>query len=211
MILTLIGMSCVGKTYWATRLAGLGFAALHCDDLILAQLQARTANAVASMEQAGAWMGLPYERRFRRREQVYMDCERAALEEALRTAAAHSRAGSRLIVDTGGSVIYAGDDLLQQLRQLSTVVYLAVTPEVHQQMLDAYLARPRALIWNGMFRPRPRERRRTTFARCYPELIQARERAYQASCDVRVEYAFHRQPDLAPEALLGAIQAAGPS
>lgn len=39
MLLTLIGMSGVGKTFWATRLAAHGFSIIHCDSLIAAKLQ----------------------------------------------------------------------------------------------------------------------------------------------------------------------------
>lgn len=68
MRIGLVGMSCVGKTYWAEQLALLGYECLHCDDLIAASLGADLQRPFTSLYDIGAWLGFPYDPGYRERE-----------------------------------------------------------------------------------------------------------------------------------------------
>jgi dephospho-CoA kinase len=59
MILGLIGMSGVGKSYWADRLEAAGFDCFHCDDLIAQKLRPGFDVACGSVYDLGRWMGFP--------------------------------------------------------------------------------------------------------------------------------------------------------
>ena len=56
MILTLIGMSGAGKTFWATRLAAQGFTYFHCDALLAGKLRTLTDQAGSSLPEIGRWI-----------------------------------------------------------------------------------------------------------------------------------------------------------
>ncbi len=207
MILGFIGMSGAGKTSWATRLAANGFECIHCDELIAAQISQTLNQSSFSVYDLGDWLGLPYTEGFQQREVEYLAHEAAALQIALDQAAQHD-ASHNLIIDMGGSVIYLDPALLARVRQIATVVYFAITPQLHAQLLQEYLRQPRSLIWQGMFQPEAHESLEATFTRCYSRLISYREQHYAALSHVTLEHAFYSQPELSTEAFLRAVHAA---
>lgn len=210
MRLGLIGMSGVGKTYWADRLAAAGFHCIHCDDLISARLRAAGAGAVWTLEDQGDWLGMPYEARYPAREAQYLQYEHAILEDILAGLRAGLPPAAHLVVDMGGSAIYAGAPLFAELRRFLTMVYLAITPAVHEQMLRAYLAHPRSLIWRGVDRAPGAAMHPDTLAADYRRLIAFREELYAAFSDVQIPYEVHRRPQWPVAAFLAQIPGAIP-
>lgn len=202
MHLGFIGMSGAGKSYWGMRLSEVGFHVLHCDDLIAARLRAELDQPLLTLTEVGDWMGLPYEAGYAEREARYLAHEQAVMQEILEQLRQHNAAGESFVVDMTGSAVYMDAALLAALRQYLTVVYFAVSDQVHTQMLQAYIAAPRPVVWQGLYQPRSGESPSETLARCYPQLIATRETLYEAWCDVKLSYAQHRQPDLTAEEFL---------
>jgi hypothetical protein len=85
-----------------------------------------------------------------------------------------------LILDTTGSVIYTGNNVLFRLRRQMTVVYLAASAEAQELLIERYLCDPKPVLWRGAFAPKKGETPRETVARCYPALIAARRQSYEA-------------------------------
>jgi shikimate kinase len=208
MILTLLGMSGAGKSFWAARLAAHGFTRFNCDLLLATKLRSKVGPIGDSLAELGQWMGFPDEADFRGREAVYLACEADVLREVLVQAAQCAQQQRSCVIDTGGSAIYADAALLRQLRQLGTVVYLSVPPTLHEQMVGSYLANPRPLIWNGLFHQAPGEGRENAVMRCYPELLRYRARLYEQYSDVTLDYDAYRDPALSAEGFLAAVRAA---
>jgi shikimate kinase len=209
MRIGLIGMSGAGKTSWALKLAAAGFHHIDCDQQIAAKLSAALDIPLTTMDDLGVWLGYPYEAGFRDREARFLACEIAVLSEIADLLAQRGGHTQNLVVDMGGSAIYAGKARFLQLRQLMTVVYLAVPREAHTRMLHEYLRRPRPLIWRGQFRSKRNEPHSAALARCYPKLIAFRERRYEALCDLRLDYQLHQRADLRAEYFLRLIHDAG--
>jgi shikimate kinase len=196
MRIGLIGMSGAGKTSWATKLAAAGFEHIDCDRRIADRLSAEVNQPIATFQELGEWLGFPYEPGFRAREARFMACEVAVLQGIVDELASGADQADRLVVDMGGSAIYADEPLFLQLRHVMKIVYLAITPDIHTQMLQEYMIRPRPIIWNGLFQRRPNETQTETLERCFPQLIIFRERQYEALCDVKIDYEQHHHPDL---------------
>jgi shikimate kinase len=175
----LIGMSGAGKTFWARRLAESGRPSISCDDRIEERLRSRlTVGESAGTNGVAAWMGWPDSDTYLERESEYLAEEIGALDELLTEL---ERDSSReLVLDTTGSVIYTGNNLLMRLRRQMTVVYLAASPAELQLLIERYLTDPKPVLWRGAFQPRKGETPRETVARCYPALIAARRQSYQA-------------------------------
>jgi shikimate kinase len=209
MRIGLIGMSGAGKTSWAMKLAAAGFEHIDCDRQIAAKLSAALDRPLTTMDDLGAWLGYPYEAGFRDREARFLAYEFAVLREIADLLAERSAHAQNLVVDMGGSAIYAGKARFLKLRRLMTVVYLAVPREAHAQMLQEYLRRPRPLIWRGQFRSKRNEPRSAALARCYPRLIAFRERRYEALCDLRLDYDLHQRVDLRADSFLRLIHDTG--
>jgi shikimate kinase len=189
MRLSLIGMSGSGKSYWSARLAECGFRHFCCDALIAARLAPELIRLDESRITMGEWMGFPYESHYADREARYLACEVAVLEGIL--ARLEREAGDPqedVVVDTTGSVIYAGEALLGKLRRHTTVVHMATPPEVQERMLQKYLANKRPVLWQGMFHRNPGETNEAALARCYPALLTSRERLYERLAGVTVGY-----------------------
>ncbi|MBK9714117.1 MAG: hypothetical protein IPO81_22855 [Kouleothrix sp.] len=202
MILGLIGMSGAGKSSWAARLAAAGYTWLHCDELIAARLRVSHQVAAESVSDLGRWMGFPYDARYARHEALYLAYETEVLREIAAALAQSGDPGARLIVDMTGSAIYVDAEVLRSIRRAATIVYLAISPDRQQQMVQDYLASPRPIVWHGLFRPRPQEEPAAALARCYPDLLAARASEYAELSDITFEDSLHRDPELTVEGFL---------
>jgi len=183
--LALIGMSGAGKSHWAKNLAAHGCPAVCCDD----EIESRLAPVLQSGGYTGingvaAWMGWPDSPTYREREAQYLGEEIATLDQVLSDLAKDPK--RELILDTTGSVIYTGNNILFRLRRQMTVIYIAASADEQQLLIERYLQDPKPVLWRGAFQPRPGETPPDTVARCYPALIAARRQSYQALAHLTV-------------------------
>ncbi len=175
----LIGMSGAGKTFWTKKLAAAGYPAVSCDDRIEQKLAPRlAAGEYASINGVAAWMGWPDSATYTERESEYLAEEIHTLDEILTDL--ENQPKKSLVLDTTGSVIYTGNNLLMRLRRQMTIVHLAASAKEQQLLIERYLNDPKPVLWRGAFQPRAGEKPPDTVARCYPALIVARRQSYQA-------------------------------
>src|SRR5690242_14704483 len=205
MRLALIGMSGSGKTFWTKKLAENGAPALFCDDKIEQRLAPRLGpGGYCGINGVAAWMGWPDSPTYAEREAEYLAEEIHTLDEVL--AELEQSPEKSLVLDTTGSVIYAGNHLLLRLRRMMTVVYLAASREEQRLLIDRYLADPKPVLWRGAFQPKPGESPRDTVARCYPTLIAARHQSYQSLAHVTLPIAALQDPSLDADSFLAEIR-----
>ncbi|HEY2459805.1 MAG TPA: hypothetical protein VGI16_03320 [Candidatus Acidoferrum sp.] len=185
--LALIGMSGTGKTFWTKKLTESGLPGKSCDDHIEECLRPRlSAGGYEGINGVAAWMGWPDSPTYLEREAAYLAEEISALDGFLTEL--ERNPSQELILDTTGSVIHTGNNLLMRLRRQMTVVHLAASAGEQQLLVERYLGDPKPVLWRGIFQPRPRETARETVARCYPALIAARRQSYEvlAHCTLPV-------------------------
>jgi len=206
VIIALIGMSGAGKSSWASRLAAAGFTWLHCDQLIAEKLRANFDVGGGSVYDLGHWMGFPYEARYAEHEAVYLASETAVLSTIVEGIAQGRYTSTNLIVDLTGSAIYIDSEVLSRVRQSATIVYLAVSPKLHNQMVQDYIANPRPIIWHGLYRPLPHEAPAAALARCYRDLLADRERLYTELSHLTIADALHRSPEFDVGAFLQYVE-----
>ena len=196
MRISLIGMSGSGKSTWSGRLVKNGFKAFHCDDLIARKLSGELKNPDGTHMEVGEWMGFPHQPSYTEREERYLYFEKSVLAEILdEIEGMNKSADGRMVIDTTGSVIYTGAELLQSLRRMTRVVHLAVPPEVQNLMLDAYLTNKRPVLWRNYFNEESDESYDEALARCYPKLLSGREKLYTQHADVTIDYYEHSRDD----------------
>ena len=177
--IALVGMSGSGKTFWAKRLAVSGRPSISCDDRIEERLRAQlTSDGYSGINGVAAWMGWPDSPTYAQREADYLAAEIAGLDELLTEL--EQDPNREMILDTTGSVIYTGNNVLMRLRRQMTVVYLAASAEELQLLIERYLTDPNPVLWRGAFQPKNGETPLQTVARCYPILVTARRQSYEA-------------------------------
>src|SRR3974390_3365690 len=177
--LSLIGMSGSGKSHWVKNLSALAFPTVLCDD----QIEARLApilkrGGFEGINGVSAWMSWPDSPTYGERETEYLREEIATLDELLSSLEKDPQ--REMVIDTTGSVICTGNHILHRLRKLTTVVYLAASEQAVQLLMERYLRDPKPVLWQGVFQKRPGEIPQDTVVRCYPLLIAARRRSYEA-------------------------------
>lgn len=203
--LALVGMSGTGKTFWTRKLAAEGWTAISCDDRIEEKLASRlTAGGHSGINGVAAWMGWPDNSKYAEREAQYLEEEIHTLGEVL--TGLEREAEKPLVLDTTGSVIYTGNNLLLRLRRRMTIVYLAASAEEQQLLIERYLSDPKPVLWRGAFQAKQDETPRQTVARCYPTLIAARRQSYEALAHCTLQVAELREPEFDAEAFLTKIR-----
>lgn len=201
MRLSLIGMSGSGKSHWSLKLERRGFRRFCCDDLIAQRLAPRLKTPGRAVKTVGQWLGFPYDAGYGGREALYLARERKVLANIL-TSLEGRDAERDIVVDTTGSVIYTGGELLSALRRLTTVVHLATPPEARDRLLETYLTDQRPVLWHGVFSKRPGESDDEALIRCYPLLLASRERLYEQHADVTIGYQQQRRESFGVSDLL---------
>jgi len=203
--LALIGMSGAGKTFWTKKLAANRYPAISSDDCIEQKLAPRlAAGGYSGISGVAAWMGWPDSTTYTERESEYLAEEIHTLDEILTEL--EKQPEKSLVLDTTGSVIYAGNNLLMRLRRQMTIVYLAASAEEQRLLTERYLNDPKPVLWRGAFQPKAGEKPRETVARCYPALIAARRQSYEALAHCTLEVAALRDRSLDAHAFLKMIQ-----
>jgi len=204
--LALIGMSGVGKTFWTKRLAQAGHPTICCDDRIEQRLRSRLeSGGYAGIHGVASWMGWPDRPTYAEREAEYLAEEIATLDEVLTEL--ERNPSSELVLDTTGSVIYTGNNLLRRLRRKMTIVYLVASAEEQQLLMERYLHDPKPVLWRGAFQSKKGETPSATVARCYPTLIAARRQSYEALAHCSVAVAELRDASSDPSAFLSKVSA----
>jgi shikimate kinase len=141
-------------------------------------------------------MGFPYEPYYAERESQYLAYETEVMREILGYLEHPDNIGEQnIVIDTTGSVIYTGREILLDLKRLSTVVHLETPPEVQGQLLKAYISKPHPMLWQNTFAKKPHESRRQALIRCYPRLFSSRQQLYERYSDVTLDYFAFRNRD----------------
>jgi hypothetical protein len=203
--LALVGMSGAGKTFWSKRLAAQGYPAISCDDEIEKRLKTRLQrHGQEGLNGVAAWMGWPNSQHYAEREGEYLAAEIAVLDTVLSELEKNPSRG--LILDTTGSVIYAGTNLLLRLRRQMRVVYLAASENERLLLIERYLTDPKPVLWRGAFLPKKEEPALETVKRCYPALIASRRQSYEALAHCTIPVAELREASLDAEGFLARVR-----
>jgi hypothetical protein len=149
-------------------------------------------------------MGWPDSPTYAQREAEYLAEEIAVLDEVLTDLGRNP--SRQLILDTTGSVIYTGNNLLLRLRRQMTIVYFAASAAEQQLLIERYLTDPKPVLWRGAFQPKKDETPRETVARCYPTLVAARRQSYEALAHCSVPVAELRDATLDAAAFLARVK-----
>lgn len=206
--ISLIGMAGAGKSYWSKKLEQHGFRRFCCDDLIKDKINNQLKTQNVNVTGVGEWMGFPYESKYKANEAIYLYFEFEVLREILDWLEIHERSlKGNIVIDTTGSVIYAGKEILRRLQVYTTIIYLPVSYEIHEKLLRDYISRPHPMVWKGMFKKEKHETNKEVFARCYPKLLNAREKLYERYADKAISYYKRSKKDFGVNDFLNEIGA----
>ncbi len=186
LVLTLMGMSNVGKSYWSRELAKMGFYRICSDVLLQEKLHREKVLGEVTDEALAAWLGMPYEERFVEQQKRFLDLERELFVEIL--CEIKNGAHRNTVIDPAGSFIYAGDSVCNEFKARSCMVYLEATTEMREEMFERFMKFPKALVWGELFTVQPGESEQQALARSYLKLLEYRANLYRQYADVTIPY-----------------------
>ena len=203
MILSFIGMSGAGKSFWSNRLEKeREYQKYSCDELIEKKLSPELARlGCKGVNGLSHWMGQPYDERYALNSDRYLKLEARVLGDSLKEI--ENNKNKNIVVDTTGSVIYLPPELLRKLKQIARIIYLEVPESAIEKMSRLYLTDPKPVIWGNLYKPFPGEDKTEALKRCYPALLKYRIGLYQklADIDIKVDHS-HTERGLTLEGLL---------
>lgn len=204
MILTLIGMSGIGKTFWSKRLESSGFKRFGCDEMIESKLSPElTKRGYHGIHDVAKWMGYPSDTQYAQTSNQYLQYEDSSLQEICD----HIEKGvdENIVVDTTGSIVYLPHHTIERIKRISTIVYLSSTLEYADLLYQRYIEDPKPIIWGNSFRKWPFESTKHALARCYPKLLDYRTERYESMANIRIAYETHNAFGLDSQAFLNHI------
>lgn len=190
--ITLIGMSGVGKTHMACRLAQWGWHNYSCDYLIGTRylkdaVRAGGAMSPDNIERLSDFVGQIGDPskggvgldEFRRRQKMYYEAECAVLKDVAQGLDAAARDGRPFVNDSSGSLCEVEDSsILEAVGDRTLFVYLKAAQEDHPEILERAIRYPKPLYFP-------------------PAFFDANLRAYLAA------FSLARPEDIDPGAFLG--------
>jgi shikimate kinase len=208
MRLSLIGMAGSGKSHWSHKLARQGFTRFCCDDIIADKLALELKRPDGKTMSVSEWMGFPYEPYYPERESRYLAYEIEVMREILEYLEHPNNIGEQnIVIDSTGSVIYTGHEILIDLKRLSTVVHLETPPEAQGQLLKEYISKPHPMLWQNTFNKKPNESKKQALIRCYPRLFSSRQQLYERYAEVTLDYFALRNNDFGINDFLRDVEA----
>jgi len=183
-----------------------GHRTICCDDRIEQRLRSRLeSGGYAGIHGVASWMGWPDNSTYAEREADYLAEEIATLDEVLTDL--ERNPSSELILDTTGSVIYTGNNLLRRLRRQMSIVYLVASAEEQQLLMQRYLGDPKPVFvaWRVSA-----EKGRDTARNSRPLLSHAHRRtpsSYEALAHCTLAVAEFRDASSDPAVFLSKVSA----
>lgn len=192
LVISLIGMSNIGKSYWSNRLTKLDFDHICCDDLIENKLKPELhERGYKGIKDMAKWLGQPYDSQFKENEEKYLSLENITMQEVFNQVKNSKR---NTVIDTTGSVIHTDDKMVKMIKKNSLVVYIEASPEMKEEMLSKYLAHPKPVVWNNNFKQEKNETKEIALAKSYKKLLETREKLYKNLADISIP--FHKLSEL---------------
>ena len=190
-----IGMSNIGKSYTAMRLATkYDFSLIEVDKIIWENL------GHDSMDAFAQWQGHPHTDGYAERERHSIALETDATRKALKTPKRNP------IIDTTGSVIYTDDDVLKLLRQNYYVVYIEAMKDHVERLKVQYFKHPKPLIWAGHYEKLEGKTETESILDCYPKLLSSRAKAYRQLADITLPSTFILNLEISVEDIFEALK-----
>jgi hypothetical protein len=132
-------------------------------------------------------MGFPGDPSYEKNSRRYLACEQEVMRESL--AQMQSDKESSLVLDTTGSVIYTGADILQSLRAETRVIYFEASENHTASLFRSYTGhRPKPVIWGELYAPIAGETSQQTLERCYPALLSFRAHRYKEIAHITIPF-----------------------
>ena len=170
--LTFVGMSNIGKSWLASRIAEniADAKMIEVDHYIREELDQKSMSGFAD------WLGQPNSPGYAEREARSLAIEERATLRAL------DELPPCGILDTTGSVIYCPESCARLVGE-TDVVYLRASEKQRKTLEKLYFSNPKPLNWAGHFNQRNGESFEDAVIRCYPELLDSRDQAYMDLAD----------------------------
>ncbi|WP_026940572.1 shikimate kinase [Hellea balneolensis] len=195
--LAFIGMSNIGKSYTAMRLAvRYDFNLIEVDKIIWENL------GHDSMEAFAQWQGHPYTKGYAEREAESIALETRATREALQTTVQNP------MIDTTGSVIYTDETVLNTLRKEFYIVYIEAKLEHLERLKTQYFKQPKPLIWAGHYKKIDGKSKTDSILDAYPNLLISRGKSYAKLADITLTSTMILDPDVTIETIFSALKPA---
>jgi shikimate kinase len=187
MIISLIGMSNIGKSHWSKKLESeAGFSRFSVDGLITDKLTNRMGLDINESE-LSMWMGQPWEERYRENSKLYIDLENQATLELL----SNLGNSTNVVIDTSGSFISLPAQTIKLLKDRSEVIYLRADDSLLGEMVERYLSNPKPVYWAEHFQMDNSLDLDGNLAKNFQVLLQARIKKYEVLADRTIEYSDH--------------------
>src|SRR3989338_6049034 len=78
------------------------------------------------------------------------------------------------VIDTTGSVVHAGKNTGDKLKQYSLVIYIKASEKTEEQMFRHYIEEPKPVVFGDIYSQKNNETYIQALRRCYCELLGLR-------------------------------------
>ncbi len=186
LILSLIGMSNIGKSFWSKKLKDIGFKYICCDDLIEKKLEKDLKKLnYSGIQDLARWMGMPYEKRFQKNQKKYLMFEEETMSEILKQI---KKTKYNTVIDTTGSIVHNNEYYLKKLKEKSLIIYIETDNSIENELFKKYITEPKPVIFGNIFEIKEGEDKMESLKKAYKKLLKFRTSLYKKYTDINLNY-----------------------
>ncbi len=206
MIISFIGMSGVGKTYWSKKLEKKGFKRFCVDEMIEEKLKSDLKKfGYKGIKDVAKWMGQPLDNKYKQTSKKYLKFEEEVMQEIINYLETRTNS-ERVVVDTTGSLIYTDKSLQRHLAKNSKVVYLHAPKSVKREMVIRYVKEPKPIYWGNLAKNKKVHKTREFLIKEYPKLLEYRTKKYQKIAEIFFDYHLIRHKNFTEDVLIDVLK-----
>lgn len=193
----LLGMSGIGKSFWAGTFASFyDLTVIELDVLIanspVLEKEISGISGASQVEKMGKYFGMPWEEGFQQKENIYLKIERERMRECANI--------KNAVLDLSGSAVLHPQEMAD-ISKTGIVVYLEADEDTQDLMLKNYIKNPKPVCWNHGFNQEDTESPSSALEQCYKQLLKDRTVLYEKYADVTVPFSLHRNGKTVEEIL----------
>ena len=175
-LISLIGMSNIGKTKWSKELENIGFHHICCDEIIEERMVSdHVLPKKIGLNGVANWMGSPDQMSYQIKQNTYLNYENEALLDSLNSL---KKQVQNTVVDTTGSVIHLQNEILERLKNETLVVYIKADKDYEESLIKNFILHPKPVVWGDYYK--------NNLENDYRTLLHERDLKYTQMADVTI-------------------------
>jgi len=168
-----IGMSNIGKSWWAEKLKQYKKFKYLSVDLEISKIIGKS-----WPKEMAKWMGYPYEKKYSKTQKRYLELENKITKNC------KIPNNKNFILDTTGSFVHLNEKIHKFIKENFLIIEFDASKFMLDKMMEKFFLKPKTIVWGDFFKQKKDELPIDALRRSYPKLLNWRIEKFRELADI---------------------------